>query len=393
MASTVGQTITCRAAVAFAAKEALKVVEVQVAPPQPGEVRIRITHTALCHTDEFTLSGADPEGKFPTILGHEAAGVVESVGEGVTTCKPGDHVIPCYQAECFAEDREKKTCVTCTGYSCDKTNLCGKVRNFTGNGVMKHDGKTRFTFEGQPIWHFMGCSTFTEYTVVHQESVAVIPKEAPLDKVCLLGCGVSTGLGAVWNTAKVEKGSSVAVFGLGTVGLACIDGARIAGASNIIAIDLDTSKFERAKEFGATQCINPKDYDKPIQQVIVDLTDGGVDYSFECIGNVEVMRAALECARKGWGVSTIIGVAGAGKEIATRPFQLVTGRVWKGTAFGGWHSRRDVPTLVQKYMDREIRVDDYVTHKVPLQDINGAFDLLRAGKCLRCVIPCSPLDF
>eukprot|EP01013_Petalomonas_cantuscygni_P004788 TRINITY_DN1520_c0_g2_i1.p1 TRINITY_DN1520_c0_g2~~TRINITY_DN1520_c0_g2_i1.p1 ORF type:complete len:429 (-),score=90.73 TRINITY_DN1520_c0_g2_i1:1438-2604(-) len=383
-------SIKCKAAVAFEAKKPLEFIDVIVDPPQKGEVRIKITHTALCHTDEFTLSGSDPEGKFPTILGHEGAGIVESVGEGVTTCKPGDHVIPCYQAECFPEDREgeAKSCVTCTGYCKKKTNLCGKIRAFTGNGVMKADGKVRFhTTDGKDIFHFMGTSTFAEYTVVHQESVAVIPKEAPLDRVCLLGCGVSTGIGAVRNTAQVEPGSSVVVFGLGTVGLAVIDGAVRAKAGRIIAVDMDPSKFERARAFGATDCVNPKDFDKPIQQVIIEMTGGGgADYTFECIGNVEVMRAALECAAKGWGQSIVIGVAAAGKEIATRPFQLVTGRVWKGSAFGGFQSRTDVPKLVEEYMGGGFRVDEYITHRMPLQNIGEAFELLRGGKCLRVVM-------
>jgi len=370
------------------AKEPLQVVDVVVGPPQKGEVRIKITHTALCHTDEFTLSGDDPEGLFPCILGHEAAGIVESVGEGVTTCKPGDHVIPCYQAECFPSDREKNTCPTCRGYSLGKTNLCGKVRAFTGKGIMRADGKPRFTLkaDGTPIYHFMGTSTFAEYTVLHEESVAVVRNDAPLDKVCLLGCGVSTGLGAVWNTAKVEEGASVAVFGLGTVGLAVIDGARAAKASRIIAVDLDESKFERARAFGATEFVNPAKHDRPIQQVLVEMTNGGVDYSFECIGNVKVMRAALECCAKGWGVSTIIGVAGAGQEIATRPFQLVTGRVWKGTAFGGFQSRSMVPKLVDRYLNGEFKVDEYITHTLAFDHINEAFDLLRKGQCLRCVM-------
>eukprot|EP00920_Eleutheroschizon_duboscqi_P042048 GHVT01100748.1.p1 GENE.GHVT01100748.1~~GHVT01100748.1.p1 ORF type:complete len:377 (-),score=55.09 GHVT01100748.1:1402-2532(-) len=355
MEGTVGKAITCRAAVAFTAKQPLKVLDVVVAPPQDGEVRIRITHTALCHTDEFTLSGADPEGRFPCILGHEAAGIVESVGPGVTTCKPGDHVIPCYQAECFSADRVARRCVTCVGYEKGKTNLCGKIRSFTGRGVMKADASSRFKLlDGTPIFHFMGTSTFSEYTVCHEESVAVIPAEAPLDKVCLLGCGVSTGLGAVWNTAAVEAGSTVAVFGLGTVGLSVIDGSKIANASRIIAVDVDPRKFEKAKAFGATDCVNPTDFkNQNIQDVVVEMTQGGVDYSFECIGNVQVMRQALECTRKGWGTSVVIGVAASGTEISTRPFQLVTGRSWKGSAFGGWQSRSKVPELVQQYMDKK----------------------------------------
>ncbi|GAQ82354.1 alcohol dehydrogenase class-3 [Klebsormidium nitens] len=373
---TMGKTITCKAAVAYEAGKPLQVIDVQVAPPQAGEVRIKITHTALCHTDKFTLSGEDPEGLFPCILGHEAAGIVESVGEGVTIVQPGDHVIPCYQAEC----RECKMCKS------GKTNLCAKVRPATGNGVMLHDMKSRFSVDGKPIYHFMGTSTFSQYTVVHDVSCAKIDKDAPLDKVCLLGCGIPTGLGAVWNTAKVEKGATVAVFGLGTVGLACCEGAKKAGASRVIGIDIDINKFKRATEFGCTEFINPKDFDKPIQEVIAEKTDGGVDYSFECIGKTDTMRAALECCHKGWGTSVIIGVAGSGQEIRTRPFQLVTGRVWKGTAFGGFKSRTSVPDLVKLYMNKEIKVDEYVTHELPLSEINKAFDLLSSGNCLRCVI-------
>eukprot|EP00899_Mesostigma_viride_P014706 jgi/Mesvir1/23236/Mv09239-RA.1 len=376
MASTEGKVIKCRAAVAHAAKQPLTIEMVDVAPPQEGEVRIKITHTALCHTDAFTLSGEDPEGIFPTILGHEAAGIVESVGPGVTNVAPGDHVIPCYQAECGE-------CKFCTS---GKTNLCGKVRPATGKGVMLKDGQPRFSLGGKPIFHFMGTSTFSEYTVVHAVSVAKITPEAPLDKVCLLGCGIPTGLGAVFNTAKVEKGSTVAVFGLGAVGLAVIEGARIAGAKQIIAVDINPDKFEMAKFFGATHFVNPKEHSAPIQEVIVNMTDGGVDYSFECIGNVNIMRAALECCHKGWGTSVIIGVAGAGQEIRTRPFQLVTGRVWKGTAFGGYKSRTSVPKLVHMYLNKEIHVDEFITHNMKLEEINHAFELLHEGKCLRAVI-------
>lgn len=372
---------------AFEAKKPLSLVDVEVAPPQRGEVRVQITHTALCHTDAFTLSGEDPEGLFPAILGHEAAGIVESVGEGVSSVQPGDHVIPCYQAECFPKDRSASTCPTCSGYERNKTNLCGKIRAFTGNGIMASDGKPRFSYQGQDIYHFMGTSTFSEYTVLHEESVAVIDKAAPLDKVCLLGCGISTGLGAVQNTADVEAGSTVAVFGIGTLGLSVIDAAKQRGASRIIAVDLNADKFELAREFGATECVNPSDFDSPIQQVIVERTGGlGVDYSFECIGNTKVMRAALECCAKGWGQSVIIGVAGAGQTIETRPFQLVTGRVWKGTAFGGFKSRTQVPQLVDEYMNGGFKVDEYVTHNMTLDRINEAFDLMHDGKCLRCVV-------
>ncbi|CAO2040221.1 unnamed protein product [Urochloa humidicola] len=373
---TQGQVITCKAAVAYEPNKPLVIEDVQVAPPQAGEVRVKILFTALCHTDHYTWSGKDPEGLFPCILGHEAAGVVESVGEGVTDVQPGDHVIPCYQAEC-------KECKFCKS---GKTNLCNKVRSATGAGVMMNDLKSRFSINGKPIYHFMGTSTFSQYTVVHDVSVAKINTQAPLDKVCLLGCGVSTGLGAVWNTAKVEAGSIVAVFGLGTVGLAVAEGAKAAGASRIIGIDIDSKKFDVAKNFGVTEFVNPKDHDKPIQQVLIDLTDGGVDYSFECIGNVSVMRAALECCHKGWGTSVIVGVAASGQEIATRPFQLVTGRVWKGTAFGGFKSRTQVPWLVEKYLKKEIKVDEYITHNMNLSDINDAFHLLHEGGCLRCVL-------
>ncbi|KAF8823025.1 Zn-containing alcohol dehydrogenase [Cardiosporidium cionae] len=410
----------CKAAVAFGPKQSLQIVDIVVAPPQEGEVLIKIVYTALCHTDEFTLSGEDPEGLFPCILGHEASGIVEEVGPGVITCEKGDFVIPCYQAECFATDRQENTCNMCRGFSDGKTNLCGKIRSFTGRGIMKADGKTRFTLlDGTEIYHFMGTSTFSEFTVCHQESIAVIPRNAPLDTVCLLGCGISTGLGAVWNTAKVEPGASVAVFGhfhvrLGAVGLAVIEGSKLAGASEIIAIDLDETKFIKAAEFGATQCINPATQCKPIEEVIIDNTGGaelliefvalryveladlkllcaaagGVDFSFECIGNVKVMRSALECCHKGWGISTIVGVAGAGKEIATRPFQLVTGREWRGTAFGGWQSRKHIPKLVQICKEK-INLERYITHRMRFDEINNAFSLLRQGKCLRCLITVS----
>ncbi|CAH8278449.1 unnamed protein product [Arabidopsis lyrata] len=377
--ATHGQVITCKAAVAYEPNKPLVIEDVQVAPPQAGEVRIKILYTALCHTDAYTWSGKDPEGLFPCILGHEAAGVVESVGEGVTEVQAGDHVIPCYQAEC----RECKFCKS------GKTNLCGKVRSATGVGIMMNDRKSRFSVNGKPIYHFMGTSTFSQYTVVHDVSVAKIDPHAPLDKVCLLGCGVPTGLGAVWNTAKVEPGSNVAIFGLGTVGLAVAEGAKTAGASRIIGIDIDSKKYETAKKFGVNEYVNPKDHDKPIQEVIVELTDGGVDYSFECIGNVSVMRAALECCHKGWGTSVIVGVAASGQEISTRPFQLVTGRVWKGTAFGGFKSRTQVPWLVEKYLNKEIKVDEYITHNLTLGEINKAFDLLHEGSCLRCVLDTS----
>lgn len=376
VAATAGKPIDCKAAIAWDSKKKLEVTTVTVSPPGPGEVRVKIVATALCHTDAYTLDGLDPEGLFPCILGHEAAGVVESVGEGVTSVKPGDHVIPCYQAYCG-------DCKFCKH---PESNLCISVRAFTGKGVMKSDGKPRFHKDGKPIYHFMGTSTFSEYTVVHEQSVALIDKQAPLEKVCLLGCGVSTGWGAVFNTAKVQPGTTVAVFGLGAVGLAVIEAAKRAGAARIIAVDINSSKFASAKEFGATECVNPRDYDKPIQQVLVEMTEWGCDYTFECIGNVQVMRAALESAHRGWGQSVIIGVAAAGQEISTRPFQLVTGRVWKGTAFGGYKSRVQVPELVHDYMDGKTLLDKYITHEMKFDEINEAFDLLHSGKCLRTVL-------
>ena len=385
MSSTQGQPIECTAAVAFAPKQPLELVRVVVAPPQPGEVRIKILHAALCHTDAYTLDGFDSEGKFPCVLGHEAAGVVESVGAGVRSCAPGDRVIPCYQAYCA--DISANPCAHCVH---PKSNLCQAVRAWTGRGVMKADDKPRFTLasDGSPIYHFMGTSTFSEYTVVHEVAVAKVDNDAaPLDKVCLLGCGVSTGWGAVHNTAQVEANSTVAVFGLGAVGLACIEAAVEAGAKRIIGIDTNDEKEAVAREFGATDFLNPtKHPDRSVQDVVVEMTDGGVDYSFECVGNVGVMRSALECCHKGWGTSVIVGVAAAGTEIATRPFQLVTGRTWKGTAFGGYKSRIAVPKLVAKYMDGGTKLDKYVTHEMKFDQINEAFDLLHQGKCLRCVL-------
>jgi S-(hydroxymethyl)glutathione dehydrogenase / alcohol dehydrogenase len=364
-----------RAAVAFAAGKPLQIVEVDVAPPRKGEVLVKISHTGVCHTDAFTLSGDDPEGLFPAILGHEGAGVVVEIGEGVTSLKAGDHVIPLYTAEC----RECKFCLS------GKTNLCQKVRATQGKGLMP-DGTSRFSYEGKPVLHYMGCSTFSEYTVVNEISLAKINPAAPHEKVCLLGCGVTTGIGAVHNTAKVKAGDTVAVFGLGGIGLAVIQGARQAKASRIIAVDTNPSKFPLSKTMGATDCINPKDHAKPIQEVIVEMTDGGVDFSFECIGNVNVMRAALECCHKGWGESIIIGVAGAGQEICTRPFQLVTGRVWRGTAFGGVRGRTQLPGMVEQAMRGEIDLDPFVTHTLPLDRINEAFNLMHEGKSIRTVI-------
>ena len=369
------QPIKCKAAVAWKAGAPLSIEEVEVAPPKAGEVRIRLIATGVCHTDAFTLSGEDPEGVFPAILGHEGGGIVESVGEGVTSVAVGDHVIPLYTPECG----ECKFCKS------GKTNLCQKIRATQGKGLMP-DGTTRFSINGEPIYHYMGTSTFSEYTVLPEISVAKVSKDAPLEEICLLGCGVTTGMGAVANTAKVEEGATVAVFGLGGIGLATIIGARLAKASRIIAVDINPGKFELAKKLGATECINPKDYDKPIQEVIVELTDGGVDYSFECIGNVNVMRSALECCHKGWGESVIIGVAGAGQEISTRPFQLVTGRVWRGTAFGGVKGRSQLPGYVERYMAGEFKLDDFITHTMPLEKINDAFDLMHEGKSIRSVI-------
>lgn len=369
------QSIKCKAAIAWGPGQPLSIEEVEVMPPQAGEVRVRIVATGVCHTDAFTLSGEDPEGVFPCILGHEGGGIVESIGEGVTSVKVGDHVIPLYTPECG----ECKFCKS------GKTNLCQKIRATQGKGLMP-DGTTRFSKDGQPIYHYMGTSTFSEYTVLPEISIAKVDPAAPLEEVCLLGCGVTTGIGAVMNTAKVKEGESVAIFGLGGIGLSAVIGARLANAGRIIAIDINESKFELARKLGATDCINPNDYDKPIQEVIVELTDGGVDFSFECIGNVKVMRAALECCHKGWGESVIIGVAGAGQEISTRPFQLVTGRVWRGSAFGGVRGRSELPSYVQRYMQGEFRLDDFITHTMPLEQINEAFDLMHQGKSIRTVI-------
>lgn len=367
--------IKSRAAVAFGPGQPLQIVEVDVAPPKAGEVLVRIVASGVCHTDAFTLSGDDPEGIFPAILGHEGGGIVEAIGEGVTSLEVGDHVIPLYTAEC-------RTCKFCTS---GKTNLCQSVRETQGKGLMP-DGTSRFSYKGEPIYHYMGTSTFSEYTVVAEVSLAKVPKDAPLDKICLLGCGVTTGIGAVLNTAKVEEGATVAIFGLGGIGLAAIIGAKMAKASRIIAIDINPGKFDIARELGATDCVNPKDFDKPIQDVIVEMTDGGVDYSFECVGNVQLMRAALECSHKGWGESVIIGVAGAGQEISTRPFQLVTGRVWRGSAFGGVKGRTELPAYVAKAQSGEIPLDTFITHTMGLDDINKAFDLMHEGKSIRTVI-------
>ncbi len=363
-----------RAAIAVQAGKPLEIAEVDLQGPQAGEVLVEIMATGVCHTDAFTLSGDDPEGAFPAILGHEGAGIVREVGAGVTSVAVGDHVIPLYTPEC----RECDYCLH------PKTNLCQKIRGTQGRGLMP-DGTSRFSLNGKPILHYMGCSTFSNFTVLPEIAVAKIRKDAPFDKVCYIGCGVTTGIGAVVFDAKVEPGSTVAVFGLGGIGLNVIQGARMVGASCIIGIDLNPSKVELAKKFGMTDFINPKDVDNVVQ-AIIDLTNGGVDYSFECIGNVNVMRQALECCHKGWGESVIIGVAGAGQEISTRPFQLVTGRVWRGSAFGGARGRTDVPKIVDWYMDGKINIDDLITHTMPLEDINKAFDLMHEGKSIRSVV-------
>ncbi|XP_042906750.1 alcohol dehydrogenase class-3 [Parasteatoda tepidariorum] len=375
MENTKGQIIKCKAAVAWKPKEQLTIEDVEVAPPKAGEVRIKVLSTGVCHTDAYTLDGLDPEGLFPCILGHEGGGIVESIGDGVTSVQPGDHVIPLYIPQC----NECKFCKS------SKTNLCSKIRVTQGKGVMP-DGTSRFTCKGQPVYHFMGTSTFAEYTVVAEISLAKVDKKAPLDKVCLLGCGIPTGYGAALNTANVEPNSNVAIWGLGTVGLAIAMGCRDRGAKRVIGVDINPGKFEIGKKFGCTEFINPKDYDKPIQEVLIEMTDGGLDYTFECIGNVSTMRAALESCHKGWGQSIIVGVAGAGQEISTRPFQLVTGRVWKGSAFGGWKSRESVPKLVEQYMNGKLMVDEFVTHSFQLGQINEAFQLMHAGKSLRSIV-------
>jgi len=364
-----------RAAVALGAGKPLEITEIDVQGPKDGEVLVRMVATGVCHTDAFTLSGEDPEGIFPAILGHEGGGVVEAVGAGVSSVKPGDHVIPLYTPECGE----------CSFCKSGKTNLCQKIRVTQGQGLMP-DGTSRFSLNGETLFHYMGTSTFSEYSVMPEISVAKINPEAPLDKVCLLGCGITTGIGAVLNTAKVEAGATVAVFGLGGIGLSVVQGAVMAGASRIVAVDLNEDKFDMARMLGATDFVNPSNYDQPIQDVIVDLTDGGVDYSFECIGNTNVMRSALECCHKGWGESVIIGVAGAGQEISTRPFQLVTGRVWRGTAFGGVRGRSELPGYVDNYMAGKINIDDMVTHTMGLEDINRAFDLMHEGESIRSVV-------
>ena len=363
-----------KAAIALAAGEPLSIETVQLAGPKAGEVLVEIKATGICHTDAFTLSGDDPEGLFPAIMGHEGAGVVVDVGPGVTSLAVGDHVIPLYTPEC-------RQCKFCTS---GKTNLCGAIRETQGRGLMP-DGTSRFSLNGKPVFHYMGTSTFANYTVVPEIALAKIRPDAPFDKVCYIGCGVTTGLGAVMNTAKVEPGSTVAVFGLGGIGLNVLQGARLAGADRIIGVDLNNDKRELAEKFGMTDFINPSEVGD-VAAAIVDLTDGGVDYSFECIGNVDVMRQALECTHKGWGESIIIGVAASGKEISTRPFQLVTGRNWRGTAFGGVKGRTQVPKIVDWYMDGKINIDDLITHKLSLEDINKGFDLMHSGESIRSVV-------
>lgn len=364
-----------RAAVAFEAGKPLEIETVQLEGPRAGEVLVEMKATGLCHTDAFTMSGDDPEGLFPAILGHEGAGVVVEVGEGVTSLAVGDHVIPLYTPEC----RECDYCLN------PKTNLCQSIRETQGQGLMP-DGSSRFSYKGKPVLHYMGCSTFANYSVVPEIALAKIRKDAPFDKVCYIGCGVTTGIGAVVNTAKVEPGSTVVVFGLGGIGLNVIQGARMVGAKQIVGVDLNNDRKALGEQFGMTDFVNPKEIKGDIVGHLVELTGGGADYSFECIGNVNTMRQALECAHKGWGESIIIGVAGAGQEISTRPFQLVTGRSWRGTAFGGARGRTDVPSIVDWYMDGKINIDDLITHTMPLEDINKGFDLMHAGESIRSVV-------
>jgi len=364
-----------RAAVAHAAGAPLAIETVQLEGPKAGEVLIEVKASGICHTDEFTRSGADPEGLFPAILGHEGAGVVADVGPGVTTLRRGDHVVPLYIPEC----RQCKSCLS------RKTNLCTAIRATQGKGVMP-DGTSRFSLHGKPLHHYMGCSTFANFTVLPEIAVAKIREDAPFDKVCYIGCGVTTGIGAVINTAKVEPGANVVVFGLGGIGLNVVQGARLAGADRIIGVDLNPAREALARKFGMTHFVNPSDVRGELVPWLVELTGGGADYSFECIGNVDVMRQALECCHRGWGVSVIIGVAGAGQEIRTRPFQLVTGRTWKGTAFGGARGRTDVPRIVDWYMDGKINIDDLITHQMPLESINDGFDLMLKGESIRSVV-------
>lgn len=364
-----------RAAVAFEKGKPLEIETVQLEGPKDGEVLIEIKATGICHTDAFTLSGDDPEGMFPAILGHEGAGVVVEVGKGVKSLAVGDHVIPLYTPEC-------RECKSCTSH---KTNLCTSIRATQGKGLMP-DGTSRFSYKGKPVLHYMGCSTFANYTVLPEIALAKIRKDAPFDKVCYIGCGVTTGIGAVLFTAKVEAGANVVVFGLGGIGLNVIQGAKMVGANMIVGVDINPARQELARAFGMTHFVNPKEIKGDIVAHIVELTGGGADYSFECIGNTTTMRQALECCHRGWGVSTVIGVAGAGQEISTRPFQLVTGRVWKGSAFGGARGRTDVPRIVDWYMDGKINIDDLITHVMPLEDINKGFELMHEGKSIRSVV-------
>jgi S-(hydroxymethyl)glutathione dehydrogenase/alcohol dehydrogenase len=364
-----------RAAIAFEAGKPLVVETVDLAGPRAGEVLVELKATGICHTDEFTRSGADPEGLFPVILGHEGAGVVVEVGPGVTSVAPGDHVIPLYTPEC-------RQCKSCTSR---KTNLCTAIRATQGKGVMP-DGESRFSLRGQKIHHYMGCSTFSNHTVLPEIALAKIRKDAPFDKACYVGCGVTTGIGAVLWTAKVEPGATVVVFGLGGIGLNVVQGARMAGATMIVGVDINPAREAAARSLGMTHFVNGKEHGDKLVGHLVELTGGGADYSFECVGDVKLMRQALECCHRGWGVSVIIGVAGSGQEIATRPFQLVTGRVWKGTAFGGARGRTDVPRIIDWYLDKRIEIDSMITHKLPLERINEAFDLMHAGKSIRAVV-------
>ena len=364
-----------RAAIAYAAGKPLEIVTLDLEGPKAGEVLVENKATGVCHTDEFTRSGGDPEGLFPCILGHEGAGIVVDVGPGVTPLKKGDHVIPLYTPEC----RNCKSCLS------RKTNLCTAIRATQGKGVMP-DGTSRFSIGGEKVYHYMGCSTFSNFTVLPEIALAKIREDAPFDKVCYIGCGVTTGVGAVINTAKVEPGANVVVFGLGGIGLNVVQGARLAGANKIVGVDLNPKRKALAEQFGLTHFVNPKEVEGDLVAQLVALTDGGADYSFECVGNVKLMRQALECCHRGWGVSVVIGVAGAGQEIATRPFQLVTGRVWKGTAFGGARGRTDVPKIVDWYMDGKIAIDPLITHKMPLGKINDAFDLMHSGESIRSVV-------
>src|ERR1700754_1490403 len=364
-----------RAAVAFEAKKPLEIVELDLDGPKAGEVLVEIKATGICHTDAYTLDGLDSEGLFPSILGHEGAGIVREVGAGVTSVKPGDHVIPLYTPEC----RQCKSCLS------GKTNLCTAIRATQGKGLMP-DGTTRFSYKGQPIFHYMGCSTFSNFTVLPEIAVAKIREDAPFDKVCYIGCGVTTGIGAVINTAKVEPGANVVVFGLGGIGLNVIQGARLVGANKIIGVDINPRRKELAERFGMTHFVNPKEVGGDLVAELVKVTDGGADYSFECVGNVDLMRQALECCHRGWGTSIIIGVAGAGQEIKTRPFQLVTGRNWRGTAFGGARGRTDVPKIVDWYMEKKINIDDLITHVMPVEKINDSLDLMHKGESIRSVV-------